>query len=115
MTKKWSMRAPAARSTHKLFAYVALLAFAAQLVVDVPFAGPNDNEMPTAFAAPVASLAADLASARLRQRAGGLPEMSPVWGAQGAAGNGRKTARSAAAEANVMAKVINAMGAGAVA
>eukprot|EP00421_Protoceratium_reticulatum_P070742 CAMPEP_0168409490 /NCGR_PEP_ID=MMETSP0228-20121227/27207_1 /TAXON_ID=133427 /ORGANISM="Protoceratium reticulatum, Strain CCCM 535 (=CCMP 1889)" /LENGTH=70 /DNA_ID=CAMNT_0008423197 /DNA_START=61 /DNA_END=269 /DNA_ORIENTATION=- len=70
MAKKVSMRAPAARNSHKLFAYVALLAFAAQLVAEVPFAGPNDNEMPTAFAVPVASPAADLAGARLRQRAG---------------------------------------------
>ncbi|CAK0840296.1 unnamed protein product [Prorocentrum cordatum] len=105
-------RARQARSS--VLTYVALVALAAQLLVELRVSDFADGEALAAFAAPGSSSARTdvgaAAATRLTRRA---PAALPSAGGRAAGGS---TARAAAAPAaSVMSKVINAMGAGAVA
>ncbi|CAK0841755.1 unnamed protein product [Prorocentrum cordatum] len=105
-------RARQARSS--LFAYAALAALAAQLLVELHVADFADGEALAAFAvpgAPAVSTQVEAATAgQLTRRAPSAFEMAAGRAAGGA------TARAAAAPAvSVVSKVVNAMGAGAVA
>eukprot|EP00420_Gonyaulax_spinifera_P035490 CAMPEP_0197889244 /NCGR_PEP_ID=MMETSP1439-20131203/23989_1 /TAXON_ID=66791 /ORGANISM="Gonyaulax spinifera, Strain CCMP409" /LENGTH=338 /DNA_ID=CAMNT_0043509209 /DNA_START=62 /DNA_END=1078 /DNA_ORIENTATION=- len=107
------------RSARRLFAYVALAALAAQLVADVDSFGPEGYDG-IAFAAPAApanGAGVDITATRHSSELGSAWEASsPLRGGQGHSRAGSRTARpAAAAAAGVGAKVINAMGAGAVA
>jgi len=105
---------PITKANRRLAAYVALTVFAAQLLVDLQVSDLVASD--AAFAAPitVAPTVDSLTSKSLTHSAGGFNAFPHM---EGAAGSGRTgSARTArAAEATVIAKVINAMGAGAVA
>jgi len=107
--------APRARqSRSSVFAYVALGALAAQLLVELQVSDFADGETLAAFAAPGAAPArvgveATVANQLTRRAPATLPDAG--WRAGGGA-----TARAAAAPTvSIASKVINAMGAGAVA
>mmetsp|Transcript_30754 Transcript_30754/g.95632 ORF Transcript_30754/g.95632 Transcript_30754/m.95632 type:complete len:342 (-) Transcript_30754:49-1074(-) len=118
MSPKASHRS-SAHQNRRLFAYVALAAFAAQLLADVSV-GSFSVADEVAFTAPTLrdplSGTGSLVSAQHAPTAwAGAQGPEPFRHSQGRAGSGRTSTRAAEAAATIGSKVLNAMGAGAVA
>lgn len=109
-----TMRSKAPRQSHKTFVYVALATVALQLVSDLELLDLADSD--SAFAVPATpefGRAVDVTSAMYSEKS--LP-VNAAWPGRSTGGRATATAaRAAAASAGVGAKVLNAMGAGAVA
>jgi len=107
-----------ARRDRRLFAYVAAAVLAAQLLVDVSLSDSLDVDGSAAFMAPAVqdtALRTNLASSQqIAQPWAGVNGFVPLHDGFGRAGSSRTSAR-AAPEITIGAKVLNAMGAGAVA